>query len=75
MEQKHTQENRLRSSEAAHYLKYVDNTLRASRVTGTLGGRLAPPYQKIGGKIFYEKSDLDLWLASFKKQHNTAENV
>ncbi len=62
------------STETAYYLRYSENTLRKSRGTGQLGGRKAPPYIKIGGRIFYEVTDLDNWINSFCSQENTGKN-
>ncbi len=67
--------NELRSSQAAEYLKYADNTMRKSRVTGILGGRSAPKYRKIGGRIFYQKGELDAWLELSSLQQNTSQTM
>jgi hypothetical protein len=33
-----------------------------------------PRFQKIGGRVFYRREDLDVWLNSFASVASTAEN-
>lgn len=62
------------SKEAADYLGYAEKTLRESRVRGVLPNVTAPLYIKQGGRVIYEKADLDSWKAQFKKITNTAQS-
>jgi len=52
----------LTSKEAAEYLGYADNTLRKSRVDGTLGGVDSPKVTMIGKTPRYKLADLDKWI-------------
>jgi len=49
---------------AAKYLGYTVGTLAVSRSSGELAG-VKPPAHFKRGHIFYRKSELDKWLASF----------
>lgn len=56
--------NLLKSSEAAKYLGYAEQTLRMSRSTNNLGGVPTPKFIKLGGKsVRYKKEDLDQWIS------------
>lgn len=61
------------NTEAAEFLNLSSHTLRNSRSKGTLCGRQAPPYIKMGGKVLYAQSDLLEWLDGFTKFNNTSE--
>lgn len=61
------------NQEAAALLTISANTLRNSRSTGSLCGREAPPFVKMGRKILYLKIDLMQWLNGFPKYNNTSE--
>lgn len=63
------------NQEAAMLLHVSAHTLRNSRSTGTLCGRKAPPYIKMGGKVLYERADLLAWLDGFTKYNNTSEEA
>lgn len=63
---------RLSSNEAALFLGIAPYTMRRSRTTGTLLGRVAPAYRKIGGRVIYERSTLNSWLDACPEQLNTA---
>ena len=63
----------LANTEAAEFLNLSAHTLRNSRSKGTLCGRQAPPYIKMGGKVLYAQSDLLEWLDGFTKFNNTSE--
>jgi hypothetical protein len=63
----------LTNQEAAELLTISANTLRNSRSTGTLCGREAPPFIKMGRKVIYLRVDLAQWLNSFPKYKNTSE--
>jgi hypothetical protein len=52
---------------AAAYVNLSENTLAGGRSYGT-----GPAYIKIGGRIFYMRSDLDAWIAS-RRVKSTAE--
>lgn len=43
--------------EASRYIRLAVSTLNRYRVIG--GG---PPFLKLGGRVFYNKVDLDAWL-------------
>ncbi|MGS2724823.1 helix-turn-helix domain-containing protein [Porticoccus sp. GXU_MW_L64] len=66
---------RLNSEEAAKYLGFTANTMRWSRSIGKLAGVEHPRYKKIGRKVSYDLESLDEWLAQFKEQTNTAQDV
>ena len=45
------------------------SSLRKARSEGTIGGRTpAPPFVRIGGRVFYRREDLDKWVASLRAQ-------
>lgn len=67
--------NLLTTPEAADYLGLSFRTLNNSRYTGLLAGVKAPPYRKLGKSVRYDKNALDKWLAQFKEQTSTSENV
>jgi hypothetical protein len=62
---------RFNTAEAAEFLAMNTNTLKLSRHTGILAGVQAPAYRKIGKKVIYEKSTLELWLEPFEEQFHT----
>lgn len=49
--------------EAAIYLRVGDRTLIRWRSLG-----VGPAYIRVGGKIFYQKRDLDAWLEKHRVQ-------
>jgi hypothetical protein len=49
----------LRPKPAAQYCQSTESTFAKLRLTGR-----GSPYIKMGGKIFYDRADLDSWLAS-----------
>lgn len=55
-------DGRMDTRNAALYLGLSDKTLAMKRCDGT-----GPKYVKLGGKVFYFKSDLDAWIASGEK--------
>lgn len=63
----------LTTEEAASYLGFTANTLRNSRSTGCLAGVQSPPYRKMGFKVRYERSTLDMWLAQFEERTSTSQ--
>jgi len=55
----------LTTEDAAEYIGYSEQTLRSSRVSGSLSGLNPPPHVKIGKKsIRYKLTDLDKWIES-----------
>lgn len=59
----------LTSKEAANYIGLGESYLRQVRMTGRIGGRMAPsPHIEIGRSIRYDKADLDTWIDSFPKR-------
>lgn len=61
------------SIHAAEYLGIKENALRNSRVTGNLYGIQSPSFRKACKRIFYEKSELDKWIASLPIFNNTSQ--
>jgi hypothetical protein len=59
-------------NESNIYLCVASQTLKSSRTTGKLLGHAAPAYKKIGGKVIYERAELDRWLDQFETRNNTA---
>jgi len=55
---------RINTAEAAKYLGFSEIALRNARMTERLGHREAPPYFKIGKKVFYDLDDLDTYIQS-----------
>jgi len=62
----------LDTHESAHHIGLASNTVRISRVSGTLCGVPAPTYRKIGRKVVYDRVVLNEWLEQFANQQNTA---
>ena len=60
--------NRLTTKEAAAYLRLQAHTLAVWRLTG----RYELPFQKIGRRVFYLKSDLDAWAIARSGTHTGA---
>lgn len=54
------QDVRLSNKQAAEYIGVAEHTLHVWRCTK----RYPIPYLKIGSKIYYRRSDLDVFLAS-----------
>ena len=65
----------LSNKEASTYLGCAPNTLKQSRVTGTLFGVQAPAFLKMGYNIRYKLTTLDNWLSQFTEKQNTAQNA
>lgn len=61
-------DGRLDPPNAGAYTGYSVKTLAMHRSAGT-----GPRFQKIGGRIFYRKEDLDAWLGSFPVVSSTAQ--
>ena len=56
-------EDRMNRQQAADYLGLTYSTLKNWACTGE--GDL--PYHKVGGRVYYRRSDLDKWLESRKR--------
>lgn len=64
----------LTSKEAANYIGVAESYLRQVRMTGQIGGRIAPPpHIEIGRSIRYDKADLDAWIDSLPKRFAKSE--
>ena len=59
--------NRLKSPDAAHYLGLTESTISKWRMSGR-----GPVYIKAGARVLYDRTDLDSWLETNKRQ-NTAQ--
>lgn len=53
---------RLNTTEAANYLRMSPSWLNKTRLYGT-----GPVYLKTGGRVQYDTSDLDAWLAKSRR--------
>ncbi|WP_264940452.1 helix-turn-helix transcriptional regulator [Sphingomonas caeni] len=53
---------------AALYTGFAVKTLAMHASHGT-----GPKFQKIGGRVFYRREDLDAWLSSFPVVSSTAQ--
>ncbi len=65
----------LDTHQAAAEVGCAEYTLRVSRVTGTLFGKPAPKYRKLGRKVVYYREDLLAFLEQFDKQSNTSVDL
>lgn len=63
---------RFTTHQAARFIGCAPSTLKISRVTGTLLGRRAPAYRKLGRKVVYDRDVLQAWLEQFGTRTNTA---
>jgi len=61
-------DGRLDRQNAALYTGFSVKTLAMHATAGT-----GPRFQKIGGRVFYRREDLDAWLGSFRPVSSTAE--
>jgi hypothetical protein len=61
-------DGRLDRNNAALYTGFSAKTLAMHASTGT-----GPSFQKIGGRVFYRREDLDRWLSSFDVVASTAQ--
>jgi predicted DNA-binding transcriptional regulator AlpA len=61
-------DGRLDRANAARYTGFSIKTLAMHATAGT-----GPKFQKIGGRVFYRRADLDAWLSSFRPVVSTAE--
>lgn len=58
----------LNEKQAAQYIGFSSQYLRASRLKTRLKPSDAPPFIKIGGRIVYLRDDLDKWLESHRTE-------
>jgi hypothetical protein len=61
-EQTHTPDHLLSEREAAKFLGIAPGTLRVSRSTGPMPGRIFLPYLKFGRTVRYDPATLREWL-------------
>lgn len=61
-------DGRLDRANAAAYTGFSIKTLAMHASAGT-----GPKFQKIGGRVFYRRDDLDGWLNSFAVVQSTAQ--
>jgi predicted DNA-binding transcriptional regulator AlpA len=61
-------DGRLDRPNAALYTGFSVKTLTMHASAGT-----GPKFQKIGGRVFYRREDLDEWLGSFAVVRSTAQ--
>lgn len=61
-------DGRLDRANAARYTGFSVKTLAMHASAGT-----GPRFQKIGGRVFYRRDDLDSWLSSFAVVQSTAQ--
>jgi hypothetical protein len=61
-------DGRMDRANAAKYAGFAAKTLAMHATAGT-----GPRFQKIGGRVFYRRADLDAWLDSFGLVTSTAE--
>ncbi len=61
-------DGRMDRPNAALYTGFAVKTLAMHASSGT-----GPKFQKIGGRVFYRRDDLDAWLASFPVVSSTAQ--
>lgn len=61
-------DGRLDRANAALYTGFAIKTLAMHATAGT-----GPKFQKIGGRIFYRRDDLDAWMNGFPVVQSTAQ--
>jgi predicted DNA-binding transcriptional regulator AlpA len=61
-------DGRLDRCNAAAYTGFSVKTLAMHASAGT-----GPRFQKIGGRVFYRRDELDAWLSSFAVVNSTAQ--
>lgn len=61
-------DGRMDRANAALYTGFAIKTLAMHATSGT-----GPKFQKIGGRVFYRREDLDCWINSFAVVSSTAE--
>jgi excisionase family DNA binding protein len=63
----HSLRKKLDTVEAAKYIGLGKSTLDKLRVAG--GG---PAFHKVGARVIYDPTDLDAWLAQYKRTSTSA---
>ena len=61
-------DGRMDRPNAARYTGFSVKTLAMHASTGT-----GPRFQKVGGRVFYRREDLDAWLNSFPVVNSTSQ--
>lgn len=65
----------LSNKEAANIIGICPCDLAQSRVTGTLGDLIPPPFVRIGRRIRYNQQDLEVWINELPRFTNLAEET
>jgi len=65
----------LTEKEAATFLGCAMQTLRSSRVSGTLAGVTAPKFIKMGRWVRYKLDTLEKWQEQFIEVQSTSETA
>lgn len=68
-----TYDQHMNPEQVSQITGYSLNTLRKSRVTGTLAGVVAPSYFKMGARVRYPLKDLIEWMSQFEKVTSTSQ--
>lgn len=58
----------LNEKQAAYYIGFSSQYLRASRLKNRITPIDAAPFIKVGGRIVYLRDDLDKWLDSHRQE-------
>lgn len=58
----------LNEKQAAQYIGFSSQYLRASRLKNRKTPSDAPPFIKIGGRVVYLRDELDKWLESYRTE-------
>ena len=68
-------QNLLTSAEAAQLIGVANVTMKKSRCSGTLLGKPAPKFMKMGRVVRYEFSAIQWWLTQYRAFSTTGEAV
>ena len=60
----------LSPEQVSEILGIAVGTLAQRRVTGID----SPPFIRIGSRVYYDKAELEAWIASLPRQRSTSEN-
>lgn len=60
----------LTERQAGELLGFSAATMQTSRARGSLAGKPAPAWVKIGRSVRYRRSELEKWLASVVTEHH-----
>ena len=59
----------INEKQASKYLGVSLSFLRKARSDGSPGGRTpAPPFVRVGGRVYYRVADLDQWVANLESR-------